>query len=64
LLKKETAKNAQEHIAFYLIEEAKNNLINSEKTVSESPYNLGFEYPQLFQQNFQAKDGNRLPNGV
>jgi AraC-like DNA-binding protein len=57
LLKKETGKNAQEHIHFYLIEEAKNNLINSEKTVSEIAYNLGFEYPQYFNKLFKQKTG-------
>jgi AraC-like DNA-binding protein len=57
LLKKETGKNAQEHIHFYLIEEAKNNLINSEKTVNEIAYNLGFEYPQYFNKLFKQKTG-------
>jgi AraC-like DNA-binding protein len=57
LLKKETGKNAQEHIHFYLIEEAKNLLINSEKNINEIAYNLGFEYPQYFNKLFKKKIG-------
>jgi AraC-like DNA-binding protein len=57
LLKKETGKNTQEHIHFYLIEEAKNSLINTDKTVSEIAYTLGFEYPQYFNKLFKQKTG-------
>jgi AraC-like DNA-binding protein len=57
LLKKETGKNAQEQIHFYLIEEAKNLLINSEKNINEIAYNLGFEYPQYFNKLFKKKTG-------
>jgi AraC-like DNA-binding protein len=57
LLKKETGKNAQEHIHFYLIEEAKNLLLNSEKNINEIAYNLGFEYPQYFNKLFKKKTG-------
>jgi AraC-like DNA-binding protein len=57
LLKKETGKNAQEHIHFYLIEEAKNYLINTEKNINEIAYSLGFEYPQYFNKLFKQKTG-------
>ena len=57
LLRKETGKNAQEHIHFYLIDEAKNLLLNSEKNVSEIAYDLGFEYPQYFNKLFKKKTG-------
>jgi AraC-like DNA-binding protein len=57
LLKKETGKNAQEHIHFYLIEEAKNYLINTEKNINEIAYCLGFEYPQYFNKLFKQKTG-------
>lgn len=57
LLKKETGKNAQEHIHFYLIEEAKNLLLNSEKNINEIAYDLGFEYPQYFNKLFKKKTG-------
>jgi len=58
LLKKETGKNAQEHIHFYLIKEAKNYLINSEKNINEIAYTLGFEYPQYFNKLFKQKTGS------
>jgi AraC-like DNA-binding protein len=57
LLKKETGKNAQDLIHFHLIEEAKNNLLNTSKTVSEIAYSLGFEYPQYFNKLFKLKTG-------
>lgn len=57
LLKKETGKNAQEHIHFYLIEEAKKLLLNSEKNINEIAYGLGFEYPQYFNKLFKKKTG-------
>jgi AraC-like DNA-binding protein len=57
LLKKETGKNAQEHIHFYLIEEAKNYLIKTDKNINEIAYNLGFEYPQYFNKLFKQKTG-------
>ena len=57
LLKKETGKNAQDHIHHYLIEEAKNSLLNSKATVSEIAFNLGFEYPQYFSKLFKSKTG-------
>jgi AraC-like DNA-binding protein len=57
LLKKETGKNAQEHIHFYLIKEAKNYLINTEKNINEIASSLGFEYPQYFNKLFKQKTG-------
>lgn len=55
LLKKETGINAQDHIHYYLIEEAKNNLLNTNDTVSEIDYNPGFEYPPYFSKLFKKK---------
>jgi len=57
LLKKETGKNAQEHIHYQLIEEAKNRLLLSGHSVSEIAYDLGFEYPQYFSKMFKKKTG-------
>ena len=57
LLKKETGKNAQEHIHFYLIEEAKNYLLNTNKNINEIAHYLGFEYPQYFNKLFKQKTG-------
>lgn len=57
LLKKETGMTAQDHIHYYLIEEAKNVLLNSDQSVSEIAYSLGFEYPQYFSKLFKQKTG-------
>lgn len=58
LLKKETGMNTKDHIHHFLIEEAKNILLSSNKSVSEIAYELGFEYPQYFSKLFKQKTGN------
>lgn len=57
LLKSETGKSTQEHIHFYLLEKAKNRLVNSNLTINEIAYELGFEYPQNFSKLFKKKVG-------
>ncbi len=57
LLKKETGLNAQEHIHHYIIEKAKNILVNSSHSISEIAFQLGFEYPQYFSRLFKQKTG-------
>ena len=57
LLKKETGMNAQEHIHHVVIEHAKNTLFNSDQSVSEIAFDLGFEYPQYFSRLFKQKTG-------
>ncbi len=57
LLKKETGMNAQDHIHYYLIEEAKNILLNTNHSVGEIAFSLGFEYPQYFSKLFKQKTG-------
>lgn len=57
LLKKETGLNAQDYIHYYLIEQAKNILLQTNKSVSEIAYSLGFEYPQYFSRLFKQKTG-------
>ncbi|MCI4671792.1 MAG: helix-turn-helix transcriptional regulator [Bacteroidia bacterium] len=57
LLKKETGKTALEHIHFFLIERAKNSLLNSSDTISGIAYSLGFEFPQHFSNLFKSKTG-------
>lgn len=57
LLKKETGLNAQDHIHYYLIEEAKSILVNSDRSVSQVAYSLGFDYPQYFSKLFKQKTG-------
>ena len=58
LLKKETGKAAQEHIHLFIIEKAKNILLNSKNSVSEVAYLLGFDYPQHFSNLFKSKTGS------
>lgn len=57
LLKKETGKNTQEHIHYFLIEKAKLALLNTNLSVSEISFNLGFIYPQYFSKIFKKKTG-------
>ena len=57
LLNKETGKSAYEHIYYYLIEKAKNSLLNTNKPVSEIAYSLGFEYSQHFSKVFKLRTG-------
>lgn len=56
-LRKETGKTALEHIHLYLIDEAKNILLQPNKSVSQVAYELGFEYPQYFSRLFKNKIG-------
>ncbi len=57
LLKKETGKSAQEHIHLFVIDRAKNSLLNSSNSISQIGYALGFEYPQHFSNLFKSKTG-------
>lgn len=57
LLKKETGKNAKDHIYAYVINKAKNKLLATTDSISEIAYNLGFEYPQHFSKLFKQKTG-------
>lgn len=56
-LKKETGKTSTEHLQLYLIDEAKNRLLASKKTVAEIAYELGFEYPPYFSRLFKKREG-------
>ncbi|MEC3875773.1 helix-turn-helix domain-containing protein [Chryseobacterium salviniae] len=58
LLKKETGMNAQDHIHYYLIKEAKNILLNTNFSIGEVAFSLGFEYPQYFSKLFKQKTGH------
>lgn len=57
LLKKETGKTAKEHIHLYIIEQAKNRLLNSSDSISEIGFSLGFEHAPHFSSLFKAKTG-------
>jgi AraC-like DNA-binding protein len=56
-LKKETGKTSTEHLQLYLIDEAKNILLDPNKTIAEVAYELGFEYPPYFSRLFKKKEG-------
>lgn len=56
-LKAESGKTALEHIHLFLIEQAKNLLLEPRKTVAEVAYQLGFQYPQYFSRFFKKKVG-------
>ncbi len=56
-LKKETGKTSTEHLQLYLIDEAKNILLNPNKSIAEVAYELGFEYPPYFSRLFKKKEG-------
>lgn len=56
-LKKETGKTSTEHLQLYLINEAKNMLLQPHLTVADVAYELGFEYPQYFSRLFKKKEG-------
>lgn len=57
LLKRETGMTAQDHIHHYIMEAAKDRLLNSHKSVGELAFELGFEYPQYFSRLFKLKTG-------
>ena len=48
MVKKETGKTPQEHIQTKVIELAKERIVDTEETVSQIAYSLGFQYPQHF----------------
>lgn len=55
LLRKETGRNTQDHIHRFVINKAKNILLNTNNSVSEIAYDLGFEYPQYFSKIFKKR---------
>ena len=57
LLKLETGRSAKDHIHTFIIEKAKTALLNTNSTVSEVAYDLGFEYSQHFSKLFKSKTG-------
>ncbi len=57
LIKKETGKTAQEYIQTKVIDIAKEQVLNINKSISEVAYELGFAYPQHFTRLFKQKVG-------
>ncbi|NMH29457.1 helix-turn-helix domain-containing protein [Flavobacterium silvaticum] len=55
MLRSLTGQNTQQHIHNRLIEKAKDILSNSNATISEIAYQLGFEHPQSFNKMFKQK---------
>jgi len=57
LIKKETGKSAKEYIQDKIIDLAKTKTFDSDKTVNEIAYELGFKYPQHFTRLFKNVTG-------
>jgi len=57
LIKKETGKSAQEYIQNKIIDVAKNKIFDSNKTINEIAFELGFKYPQHFSRLFKQRTG-------
>jgi AraC family transcriptional activator of pobA len=57
LIKKETGKSAQEHIQLKLITLAKERIFDTDKSISQIAFELGFKYPQHFNRMFKKNTG-------
>lgn len=61
ILRMHTQQNTQQHIQHRLIEYAKEQLITTNRSVSEIAFQLGFEHPQSFSKLFKRKT-NQTPS--
>lgn len=57
LLQRYTGRTTQEHIHLKLVDTAKSVLWNTEKSIGEIAYELGFAYPSHFTKVFKSKTG-------
>lgn len=57
MVKKETGKTPQEHIQQKIIELAKEHILETNETVSQIAYTLGFQYPQHLCRVFKKRVG-------
>ena len=57
MIRKQTGKTASEYIQTKVIERAKENLLSSDKTMSEIAYDLGFQYTQHLSRMFKRVSG-------
>lgn len=57
LIKKETGKTAQEIIQNKIVNQAKEWIVSTDKTVSQIAYELGFQYSQHFNRLFKKNTG-------
>lgn len=56
-IKKTTGRTAQDYIHSKLIEQAKERILSSKRSVSQIAYDLGFQYPQHFSRMFKKSVG-------
>lgn len=61
LIKKTTGQSAHEYILSKILNVAKNMILDTQKSVKEVSYELGFKYPQHFIRFFKSRTGN-TPN--
>lgn len=57
LVKKETGKSAKEYIQLKMLQAAKEDLLNPDRTITQVAYALGFQYPQHFVRFFKKYEG-------
>lgn len=57
MVKKETGKTPQEHIQGKVIELAKARIVDTDETLSQISYKLGFQYPQHLSRLFKKRVG-------
>lgn len=57
LIKKETGQSALDHIQLKLINLAKNRIFDTDKSISQIAFELGFKYPQHFNRMFKKNTG-------
>lgn len=57
LIKKETGKTASEHIQLAVMAKVKEQLAETDKTISEIAYDLGFNYPHHLSRSFKKITG-------
>jgi len=57
LVKKETGQSAHDYIQSKLMDVAKERIFDTERSVSEIAYELGFKYPQHFTRLFKQRTG-------
>jgi AraC-like DNA-binding protein len=58
LVKKGTGKSAQEYIQLKVIDIAKERILDTNKSISEVAYELGFKYPSHFTRFFKQQIGH------
>jgi len=61
IVKKETGKSAKEYIQLKMLNQAKEELLNPEKSITQVAYSLGFQYTQHFVRFFK-KYGSMTPS--